>query len=116
MNAKLRACNQIVMIFVTTPTLKTLITKDIMADIINAISDGVLYSAYIHPLSDLSRPQLKSAVVQVANLALSFGTEYTSGVLTFGGEKPAEESTVTKGEISLCSAKLMLNLAAQRYI
>lgn len=66
-----------------------------------AVSDGVLYSAYIHPLSELSRSQIKSAVVQVANLALSFGNEYTSGVLSFGGEKPAEENVTAKGEITL---------------
>ena len=38
-NAKLHACNQIVIIFVTKLTLKTLITKDIMHDISNAIKN-----------------------------------------------------------------------------
>jgi len=49
-----------------------------------AVSDGVLYSAFIHPLSELSETQIKSAVQQVANLAASFGKEYTSGFLTYG--------------------------------
>lgn len=49
-----------------------------------AVSEGVLYSAYIHPLSELSENQIKTAVQQVANLALSFGEEYSSGMLTYG--------------------------------
>ncbi len=49
-----------------------------------AVSDGVLYSAYIHPLSPLNTKQIKSAVLQVANLALSFGREYSSGILSYG--------------------------------
>ncbi len=44
----------------------------------------VLYSAFIHPMSELSRWQIKSAVEQVANLASSFGGDYSSGLLTFG--------------------------------
>lgn len=51
-----------------------------------AVNDGVLFSAYIHPMSDLSRWQVRSAVEQVANLASSFGGDYSSGLLTFGGE------------------------------
>ncbi len=51
-----------------------------------AVSDGVLYSAFIHPLSELSETQIKSAVQQVANLAASFGEEYSSGLLTYGGK------------------------------
>lgn len=51
-----------------------------------AVSDGVLYSAFIHPLSGLSEFQIKSAVQQVANLASTFGKEYSSGFLTYGGE------------------------------
>lgn len=50
-----------------------------------AVSEGVLYAVFIHPLSALNAHQVKSAVHQVANLALSFGTEYSSGVLDFGG-------------------------------
>ena len=48
-----------------------------------AISKGVLYSAYIHPLSALRKYEITSAVNQVANLVLSFGKEYTSGTLTY---------------------------------
>lgn len=52
-----------------------------------AVSDGVLYSAYIHPLSELSNAQVRSAVLQVSNLALSFGEEYSSGVLSYGQQQ-----------------------------
>lgn len=52
-----------------------------------ALSDGVLYSTYIHPLSVLTEEQIESAVIQVANLAASFGKDYSSGVLTYGGNQ-----------------------------
>lgn len=52
-----------------------------------AVSKGVLFSTYIHPLAELTEAQIQSAVVQVANLALSFGTEYSSGVLSYNKEK-----------------------------
>jgi hypothetical protein len=50
-----------------------------------AVSHKQLYSAFIHPLSSLTEEQVKSAVVQVHNLARSFGNQYSSGVLSFGG-------------------------------
>jgi hypothetical protein len=49
-----------------------------------ALSGGVVYSAFIHPLSPLSEDQLRSAMSQVATLVQSFGTSYTSGMLMFG--------------------------------
>jgi len=52
-----------------------------------AVSSGVLFSAYIHPLSPLTREMIESALSQVANLARSFGSEYSSGVLKFRGGK-----------------------------
>lgn len=48
-----------------------------------AVSDGVLYSAYIHPLASLEKQQIVSAVEQVYNLAVTFGTEYSSGSLSY---------------------------------
>ena len=57
-----------------------------------AISDGIVYSAYIHPMSSLTEEQIQSAVRQVSNLALSFGTAYTSGELSFGGEENSPEA------------------------
>ena len=48
-----------------------------------AVNGGILYSAYIHPISSLSEDQIKLAVQQVSTLALTFGTTYTSGSLSF---------------------------------
>lgn len=48
-----------------------------------AVSEGILYAAYIHPLSSLNKRQLRSAVRQVASLSISFGSEYSSGELTY---------------------------------
>ena len=50
-----------------------------------ATSNGVLYAAYIHPLSMLQRKDVHSALRQVASLVSTFGTSYTSGELIFGG-------------------------------
>ena len=51
-----------------------------------ASSNGILYSAYIHPMSSLSQTELEDALKQVATLAATFGTSYSSGSLVFGGE------------------------------
>ena len=51
-----------------------------------AVSRNVLYAAFIHSLEELHDGQIRSAVRQVANLAQSFGTEYSSGELTFAGQ------------------------------
>ncbi len=49
-----------------------------------ATSDGVLYSAFIHPLSSLDAELAESALQQVANLVETFGTTFSSGALIFG--------------------------------
>ena len=51
-----------------------------------AVSKDVLFSAYIHPLSEMHERQVRDAVRQVANLALTFGTDYSSGDLSFDGD------------------------------
>ncbi|MBT3923666.1 MAG: hypothetical protein HOK41_07215 [Nitrospina sp.] len=54
-----------------------------------ALNKGILYAAFIHPLSPLTKAQLESAFYQTATLAVTFGKEYTSGSLTYrGGGKP----------------------------
>ena len=50
-----------------------------------AVSNGVLYSAYIHPVSPLTEAQLRSAMEQVGNLVLTYGDQYSSGALVYGG-------------------------------
>jgi hypothetical protein len=49
-----------------------------------ATSDGVLYAAFIHPLSPLTEEQLRSALSQLVSLVETFGTTYTGGTLVFG--------------------------------
>ena len=56
-----------------------------------ATSNGYVYSAFIHPLSPLTEKELISALRQVATLALTFGTEYTSGELSFGQPATAQD-------------------------
>jgi len=55
------------------------------------VSGDILYAAFIHPLSTLERGEILSAIYQVASLHLSFGTGYTSGLLSFGGEEEETE-------------------------
>lgn len=52
------------------------------------VSNDVLYAAYIHPLSPLKNDDVLSGIYQVASLHLSYGKEYSSGLLSFG--KPDE--------------------------
>ena len=49
--------------------------------------DGYLWSAFIHPLAELSEEYLRSGLDQVVTLVLTYGTSYTSGALQFGGER-----------------------------
>ena len=48
-----------------------------------AISDGVLWAAFIHPLQELTKDQVISAITQVYSTVQTFGTYYSSGELSF---------------------------------
>ena len=48
------------------------------------VSNGVVWSAFIHPMSSLTEELLKSAIQQVAVARATFGDEFTSGLLKFG--------------------------------
>lgn len=50
-----------------------------------ALNQGILFAAYIHPLSLLTRGQVENALDQTSNLAATFGKEYSSGFLTYRG-------------------------------
>ncbi len=50
-----------------------------------AVNKGILYAAFIHPLSPLTRAQLENALNQTATLAATFGKEYSSGFLVYRG-------------------------------
>ena len=44
-----------------------------------------MWSAYIHPLSELTEHQFIDGLAQTVNLAATYGTTYSSGALIFGG-------------------------------
>ena len=50
-----------------------------------AIAQGKLWASFIHPLAPLEKDQLLSGLGQVVNLALTYGSTYSSGALSFGG-------------------------------
>ena len=62
-----------------------------------AMAEGIVYAAYLHPLSSLSRAELVSALRQVSALAKTFGTTFSSGELYFPGSlrPPAAASPPT---------------------
>lgn len=54
-------------------------------DVKYAVSDGLLWSVFIHPLKELSENQVKDAVSQVYYANVNFGTTFASTSLTFPG-------------------------------
>lgn len=55
-----------------------------------AISNGYIWSVFIHPLESLTEDLLDSGYLQTLTAAQTFGTSYTSGVVNFGtGTDPA---------------------------
>ena len=56
-----------------------------------AVSDGVLWSVFIHPLKELSEDQVKDAVSQVYHANINFGTSFASTSLSFPGKLHKED-------------------------
>jgi hypothetical protein len=50
-------------------------------------SNGLLFSAFLHPLSSLEEPLARSALDQVASLVHTFGSQFTSGSVELGGRE-----------------------------
>ena len=50
-----------------------------------AVARDILWATFIHPLRTLHDKQFIAAIGQTVNLALTYGTSYSSGLLTFGG-------------------------------
>lgn len=50
-----------------------------------AVAQGRLWAVFIHPLAALERDQFISGMGQTVNLALTYGSLYTGGALSFGG-------------------------------
>lgn len=63
-------------------------------DVRYGTNKGIVYAAFIHPLSPLTDEQVVSAMQQVSRAALTFGKSYSSTDLTFDPEppKPGEKS------------------------
>lgn len=56
-----------------------------------AIAKDIMWSTFIHPLSQLDEEQFLSGFAQTVILAKTFGTTYSSGALVFrGGDSSAE--------------------------
>lgn len=60
-------------------------------DVKYAVSDGVLWSVFIHPLKELSEDQVKDAVSQVYYANVNFGTTFASTSLAFPGKISEKE-------------------------
>jgi hypothetical protein len=50
-------------------------------------SNGLLFSAFLHPLSSLEEPLARSALDQVASLVHTFGSQFTSGSIELSGRE-----------------------------
>ncbi|MDO1500778.1 hypothetical protein Q2T40_11615 [Winogradskyella maritima] len=61
-------------------------------DVKYAIAENVLWSAFIHPLRELSNEQVKDAISQVYYANVNFGSSYASTSLIFPGNAKEEES------------------------
>lgn len=51
-----------------------------------ALSNGILWSVYAHPLKELYKDQMIDAFNQVRNLVYNYGTSYSSTTMVFGGD------------------------------
>ncbi len=67
-----------------------------------AVTNGILVAVYVHPLASLQADDLRSALRQVATLAATFGTTYTSGELGFGpAAGPGNDRKLPEGLIDI---------------
>ena len=51
-----------------------------------ALTDGILWAVFVHPLEELHAIQAVDAFHQVRSLVLNYGTTYSSTNMIFGGE------------------------------
>ena len=69
-------------------------------DVKYAISEGILWSVFIHPLKELSDDQVKSAISQVYYANVNFGTTYASTSLIFPGRTQEENQKPEKKKLN----------------
>jgi hypothetical protein len=60
-------------------------------DVRYAISDEILWVAFLHPLRSLSEDQVRDALLQVYRAAETYGTTYSSTELVFPGPSVREK-------------------------
>ncbi|WP_299521471.1 hypothetical protein [Winogradskyella sp.] len=75
-------------------------------DVKYAVTDGVLWSVFIHPLKELSEHQVKEAVSQVYNANINFGTTFASTGLSFPFSQHSEEKAKKEKNSSLKKKKI----------
>ena len=63
-----------------------------------AISDDVVFAAFLHPISSISPELIASGLTQVVTLVKTFGTSFTSGELVFPGPRREEQDEATEEE------------------
>ena len=61
-----------------------------------AFYEGFAVSIFTHPLAELSEAQLIDALRQVANLAATFGTTFSSTDLRFGGNPALDDRRINQ--------------------
>lgn len=69
-------------------------------DVKYAISDDVIWAAFIHPLKELTDEQVVDAMAQVYAAVLTYGTSYTSTNLTFPKQEEREKEINKKKDKS----------------
>ncbi|EDP69511.1 hypothetical protein FBALC1_17257 [Flavobacteriales bacterium ALC-1] len=74
-------------------------------DVKYAITNGVLWSVYTHPLKELSEDQVRDALSQVYKANVNFGSTFTSTALTFPAGTSTDKETVKKPKSSLKKKK-----------
>jgi hypothetical protein len=63
-------------------------------DVRYAISEEILWAAFIHPLSRLDEQQVRDGLLQVYRAAETFGTTYSSSELVFPGGKKGQAKDI----------------------
>lgn len=79
---------------ILTPELTTRLMQanfDSALDARYAIARDIVWGTFIHPLTALSDEEFLSGLGQVVNIAVTFGTTFQSGALTYGGGDSAAE-------------------------
>jgi len=65
-------------------------------DVKYSLSNNLLWSVFIHPLTELTDKQVKDAVSQVYFAALTYGSSYSSTNLSFPSNSVSEEGSETE--------------------